>query len=90
MFRLKTVGDVVAYYSTPVRGVNAYDDLIKNQDNLPPNLHVIAEPIIFDPLDKTTFYKGIDAYPGTVDRFRGLRWEEKYPSKKRQFRWPDI
>jgi hypothetical protein len=90
LHRLKVVGDVVSYYSTAVRGVNSYDHLIRNQDMLPANLHVIQDPELFNPEEKDKFHKGIDAFPGLIDQTRGLRARAKYPSVKKVFHWPDI
>jgi hypothetical protein len=87
---LKTVGDVVNYYMTPVRGINSYDKLARDQDNLPSNLFVLPEPKIFDPNDTTAFHKGIDAFPGMFKRVNGLRAAKKFPSVKKEIHWPDI
>lgn len=90
LHRIKTVGDVVLYYTTPIRGVSAYDQLVRQQDQLPPNLHILPEAKRFDPNETDAFHKGIDAYPGTIEVVKGIRAKEKYPPLKRKIRWPDI
>lgn len=87
---MRIVGDVVQFYLTPIRGVNTYDHLARNQDDLPLNLHIIPEVKRYDPDEKDNFFKGVDAFPGGVDRIQGLRAQKKYPVHKTQFKWPDI
>lgn len=61
----------------------------RSLENLPKNLHVISEPLIFNP--KTdTFFNGANAYPGLQAQFLGLRARKKYPSYPDYFVWPDI
>lgn len=90
LHRVKTVGDVVQFYCQPVRGINSYDKLVRDQDELPANLFVLPEAQRFDPNDTSAFHKGIDAFPGMRDRMNGLRAQKKYPSLKKQINWPDI
>jgi len=90
LHRIKTVGDVVLYYVTPVRGISAYDQLVRDQSDLPPNLHELPEAVRFDPNDTDAFHKGIDAYPGHMNHVKGIRAREKYPPLKTKFPWPDI
>ncbi|KAI1295877.1 39S ribosomal protein L50, mitochondrial [Halotydeus destructor] len=90
LYRMKTVKDVVVFYATPVRGVNSYDALIRVQDELPANLHILPEAAKFNPNDVTAFHKGVDAYPGLIDRIRGIRNQKNNPSQRTEFKWPDI
>ncbi|RWS31693.1 39S ribosomal protein L50-like protein [Leptotrombidium deliense] len=86
LHRIETLRDVCEYYSTPVRGINSYDALNRNQQNLPENLHVIPEPISFDP----NYFGGLDAYPNSPIIETGLRAKKKYPDLKVGVVWPDV
>lgn len=87
---MNTVGDVVEYFSTPVRGVNPYTSLLRQDDSLPVNLNLISEPIRFNK-DNDTFFKGYNALPGTISKVPGLRAAKKYPIyNQEEFQWPDI
>ncbi len=42
-------GDVVDFYTTEIKTTTPFEKLVKDQDNLPPNLHVQKNPIRFHP-----------------------------------------
>lgn len=57
--------------------------------SLPPNLHVLSEPIRFNP--KTdTFFDGYNAFPGQQSALMGLRAKKKFPTYEEKFIWPDV
>lgn len=86
---ISTIRDVVDYFSTPVRGVNPYENLVSNKD-LPPNLSIISEPQRFNKETDERF-KGYNALPGTISEVQGLRGRKKYPTLNQdEFQWPDI
>lgn len=86
---MKTVDDVKKFYQTEVIGKNSYDQMAHNPSNLPKNLHIIPEPIIFN--KKTdTFFGGISAYPGPKNEQVGLKARKKYPTHNETFVWPDV
>lgn len=80
---------MIDFYKTPIRGITPYDQLFREQDQLPKNLHIIPEPIRFDPATDT-FFDGKDAYPKHPLISTGLRAKKKYPNIKEKFDWPDI
>ncbi|XP_053207331.1 uncharacterized protein LOC128391462 [Panonychus citri] len=86
---MKTVGDVVEFYKTPIRGLTTYDDLSRRQNELPANLHIINQYIRFDP-ENDTFFKGKDAFPKHPMVVEGIRGREKYQDIKIPFEWPDV
>ena len=88
LFRMTSVEAVKTFYQTPVIGKNNYDQLIQNS-KLPKNLHLIPEPIRFNP-QTDTFFDGISAYPGRQNELVGLRAKKKYPTYQDNFVWPDI
>ena len=89
LYLMRSVSDVLKFYSTPIRGITSYDQMVKNADQLPQNLHVIGEPILYNP-ENDTFFGGINAYPFTTYKIRGLRARKKYPNFKSHFVWPDV
>lgn len=87
---IETIQDLVAFYSTPVRGVNPYTSMLRQEDSLPANLSLIAEPIRFNK-ESDQFFNGITAYPGQVNKVSGLRGSKKFPTLNQdEFQWPDI
>ena len=86
---MATVQDVKEFYQTPVRGKNNYDQMVQNTSNLPKNLHVIAEPIRFNP-QADTFFDGASAFPGQQNQLMGLRARKLYPTYNDNFVWPDV
>ena len=75
---LQTVGDVVVFFSTPVRDTTLYEDLSKL--DLPPNLHIQMEPVRFDP-ETDTMFGGVTAFPGRPTVISSLRFRRKYGKK---------
>lgn len=85
-----TIQDLIDYFSTPVRGINPYDALLRKEDNLPPNLALISDPMRYDK-DTDEFFKGYNALPGLIGKVPGLRASKKYPILNQdEFQWPDI
>ncbi|KAF7489234.1 hypothetical protein SSS_08695 [Sarcoptes scabiei] len=90
LHRINSIKDVKEYYMKPINTNSKLDQMAsRSLENLPKNLHVISEPLIFNP--KTdTFFNGANAYPGLQAQFLGLRARKKYPSYPDYFVWPDI
>ncbi|XP_054167970.1 uncharacterized protein LOC128965326 [Oppia nitens] len=88
LYLMKSVSDVFNFYSTPIRGVSSYEKMVQMSDTLPQNLHVIPEPILYNQ-ETDTFFGGINAYPFSTYRIKGLRAKKKYQFKDR-FVWPDV
>ena len=91
LYLMETVGDVVSFYQTPVRGIMTYDHLIReqNRETLPQNLHVVAETVTFNP--NSEFMEGLDAFPGNPDLYTyGIREKSKFPPVKHALPWPDV
>lgn len=85
-----TIRDVVEYFSTPVRGINPYNALLRNQDSLPANLSLIAEPIRYN-VEQDEMFGGKSAYPGVVSKVPGIRGSKKFPIlNQSEFQWPDV
>lgn len=87
---MNTVGDVVEFFSTPVRGINPYSSMLRQDDSLPVNLSLIAEPLRYN-RESDERFGGHSALPGTVSKVPGLRAAKKYPIlNQEEFQWPDI
>lgn len=88
---INTVADVIDYFNRPVRGKNNYAAMTKMQESLlPGNLCLIPEAIRFD-RENNSYFKDLNALPGTVSSVRGLRGSKKYPTLNQdEFQWPDI
>lgn len=85
-----TVRDIVEYFSTPVRGFNPYASMLRQENSLPPNLSLIAEPLRYDK-ECDTHFGGYNALPGIISRVPGLRAAKDYPILNQdEFQWPDI
>lgn len=90
LYLMKSVSDVYEFYSTPIRGITSYDQMVQNAEQLPKNVHVIGEPIRYNP-ENDEYFGGINAFPfNALQVTRGLRAKKKYPSFKSNFEWPDI
>uniref|UniRef100_A0A6G1SGA5 Large ribosomal subunit protein mL50 n=1 Tax=Aceria tosichella TaxID=561515 RepID=A0A6G1SGA5_9ACAR len=86
---IETIGDVVEYFSTEVRGINPFESLI-NKDELPHNLSILAEPDRYNK-EADTMFKNLNAMPGIISKVPGLRAKKKYPVLNQdEFQWPDI
>lgn len=77
LHKMIKLSDVVQYFITPVRGITSYDDLIREKNKLPPNLHVIPEPLRFHP-DTDNIFGGITAFPKSATIVSGLKAKKKY------------
>lgn len=86
---IRTVSDLIEFYSTPVRGVNSYDELVKKQDALPRNLNIIPSPLRYNE-ESDHYFGGINAYPHSALQVKDLHSKRKYPSFKSTFIWPDV
>lgn len=90
LLNIRTLKHVVDYFETPVIGVNPYTALLRQDDQLPPNLFLIPEPIRYD-RETDVRFGGHSAYPGLVNTVPGIRAAEKYPALNQDdFQWPDI
>lgn len=88
LFLIRTVNNVLTFYSTPIRGVNSLDALA-NSDKLPKNLHVVQDGYKYNP-DTDTFFEGFDAFPKKALIEDGIKGKKKYDNIKAQIDWPDI
>lgn len=89
MHQLQSGKDLVDFYSTPVSGVVSYDQMVRDQDKLPKNLQVIAEPVRFDP-ETDTFFGGVTAFPNSPTVVSSLKHKKKYKSHTATYKWPDV
>lgn len=89
LHEMKKIGHVVHFYGQPVRGISKFDELVKNQDQLPPNLTVISNYLRFNP-ETDKFFGGKDAYPKSPMMTYGVRAKQKYENIKEKFEWPDV
>lgn len=88
LHHIKRIRDVLEYYSTPVRGVMSYNALIRQQDDLPSNLHIIPDENKWKPDERGIF--AYDAFPGHPDPKGGIRKRQKFKATKITVDWPDI
>ena len=73
---IKTIGDLVNYFMTEIKGTSSLEDLKQNPD-LPPNLHINLEYNRFDPA-ADTFFNGKDAFPKRDTVVSSLWYSKKY------------
>ena len=74
---IKTVSDVVEFFSTEVRLSSALEDL--SSLDLPRNLHIQTEYIRFDPDNKDDpLTKGHTAFPGVNTYVTSIKYKRKY------------
>ena len=78
---IQSVGDVVVFFSTPVRDTSSYEDISKL--DLPPNLHIQLEPLRFDP-ETDTMFGGVSAFPDRPTIVSSLKFRRKYGKKDRE------
>jgi large subunit ribosomal protein L50 len=83
---MNTVGDIVEFYSTPVKTTTPYEELGRC-DNLPPNLHVQKEPLRFHP-ETDTMFRGESAFPKSSTIVTGLRAKKIYRGYEAKMTWP--
>lgn len=69
------VGDVYEFYETPVDTVVPYEAL--QQQELPPNLHIISNYQRFHP-DTDLMFEGVTAFPRSSNLVTGLKTKKKY------------
>lgn len=88
---LNSIRDLVEYFSTPVRGVNPYNAMLKQgQSSLPENLSLISDAHRFD-VETDQYFDGYNALPGIICKVPGLRGSKLYPILNQdEFQWPDI
>lgn len=87
---MNCVRDVVDYFSTPVRGLNPYSAMLRQETSLPTNLSLLSEPERYNK-DSDTYFGGFNALPGIISRVPGVRAGKKYPVLNQdEFQWPDI
>ena len=86
---IKNVADVVKHFLTPVSNLNPLEAM-KQQDDLPKNLHINLEYNRFDP-NTDTIFNGRDAFPKRNTLVTSLWYSKKYKAniKKKEFfhRW---
>lgn len=72
---MNSVGDAVAFFSTPVSDKSSYEDMTKL--NLPKNLHIQLDPLRFD-AETDTFFDGKTAFSGRPTIVSSLKYKRKY------------
>ncbi|XP_077532604.1 mitochondrial ribosomal protein L50 isoform X1 [Haemaphysalis longicornis] len=87
LMNVKSMDDIVEYFSTDVEGLSPYESLVQQKDKLPKNLHVIANYTRFHP-ETDTFFGGVSAYPGTSTIVTGLKAKKKYKGYTASPTWP--
>jgi len=70
-----------------VKTRSPFDELVKQQDDLPPNLHIQKEPVRFHP-DTDTHFGGLTAFPKSSTIITGLRSKKKYKGFEAKRIWP--
>ena len=75
LHEMRTVGDVVRYFQTPVKNSSNFDELSKL--NLPKNLHLNLEYIRFHP-ETDKIHGGYTAFPGRATKVTSLKYRRKY------------
>lgn len=75
LHEMRTVGDVVKYFSTEVKDSSVLEDLSKL--DLPKNLHMNMEYIRFNK-DTDQIHGGITAFPGRPTVVSSLKYRKKY------------
>jgi len=86
LYMIRTVGDAVEFYETPVNTNTPYEELLRSE-NLPPNLHIQKEPLRFHP-DTDSMFGGVTAFTKSSTIVTGLRAKQKYKGFKAQKYWP--
>lgn len=81
-----SIDDVRAFYETPIRGSVGVDALAERPD-LPPNVHVITEPVYFHPETDSLFDK-VTAFPFRSTYSYDLKERRKYPTVTYRADWP--
>lgn len=79
IYEMKSVKDVVEFYSTPVNVRTPYEEL----DQSVPNLHIIPEAKRYDPETD-----GVSAFPKSSTLVTGLKYRKKYKSHIAKTSWP--
>ncbi|KAE9554288.1 hypothetical protein FO519_002522 [Halicephalobus sp. NKZ332] len=86
--KLKTVADVVDFYSIPRKNLTKYAEMARD-DSLPENLKIREHPVRFHPNDIESHHGGITAYPGEGGKVISLRNKRLYRSFKPKKEWYD-
>ncbi|KAL5016557.1 hypothetical protein ScPMuIL_006146 [Solemya velum] len=76
---MKTVSNVVRYYSTEVKDACSYEDM--SRLDLPKNLHINVEPIRFDP-ENDPLFGGKTAFPGRPTIVSSIKYRRKFKGAK--------
>ncbi|CAI4233394.1 unnamed protein product [Auanema sp. JU1783] len=72
LLRIKNVEDLIEFYNTPVENINSYAKLARKEGK-PLNVHVIEQPVRYNPNDTDSWHGGITAFPGTGGQVISLR-----------------
>lgn len=74
LHKMRTVGDVVDFYSRPVSNLTKYTQMARGiSGSFPENLCINEHPFRFHPEDKDAYHGGVTAFPGTGGEVYGLR-----------------
>ncbi|XP_017043437.1 uncharacterized protein LOC108089591 [Drosophila ficusphila] len=82
---LRTIGDVISFYETPVDTTVPLDALKRVE--LPENLHIQYEYLRFNPETDTKF-NGKTAFPKSSTLVTGLKYRNKYEGHEAKRSWP--
>ena len=80
---LRTLDDVISFFSTPVKDGSSLEDLAKL--SLPPNLHIQTEALRFQS-HSDTFFQGYTAFPDRPTVVSSLKYRRKYAGNQGQSR----
>jgi large subunit ribosomal protein L50 len=88
LHQMKSVGDVVEFYNTPVQNITSYAQLARDK-SLPKNVAVREHAARFHPNDTHAPHGGITAYPGELGQVLGIRNKRLYRQYKPKKEWYD-
>jgi len=86
LHKMRTVGDVLAFYEIPVTTRTTYETM--HLQELPPNLHIQLEAARFHP-DTDTKFNGVSAYPRSSTIVTGLKYRKLYKSHFEKNKFPE-
>ncbi|KAL3072876.1 hypothetical protein niasHS_017850 [Heterodera schachtii] len=94
LHKMKTIGDVLQFYETPIRNITKYAEMARScGDQMPKNLAIMEHQRRFHPNDKTAPHGGITAFPGEGGKVLGLRNKRllrEYRPKKHWYEFEDV
>lgn len=86
LHKMRTAGDVLAFYETPVSTQSTYESM--HLQDMPPNLHIQLDPVRFHPETDTKF-NGVSAFPRTSTIVTNLKYRKLYKSHFEKNKFPE-